>query len=279
MPDSVGPVNTPLGPAGWFPDPVSRYEYRYYNGTAWTADVATNGQRAIDPAGAPSWDPGWSAWAPGQAPPAVVGAKQPGRGMGIAAFVVGLVSLLGAWLPFVFAVAAIGAVIGLVLGISAVRAARRHPGASASYGTIGIILSAIAIPMCVVGFGFTRTVLREVNRYLDPGKHEVTVDRCDIEAAPSTSSGSVVVNLPRRIDLVGTVRNLDTTTRSYTVFVDYRDGSTMLDTDTITVDDVAPGASGRFEGTTFVTTGGPVQCVVTDVLGKTPFGQLNPPAP
>ena len=119
----------------------------------------------------------------------------------------------------------------------------------------------------------------DLNRYLDPGKHGVTVDRCDIEAAPSTSSDSVVVNLPRRIDLVGTVRNLDTTTRSYTVFVDYRDGSTMLDTDTITVDDVAPGASGRFEGTTFVTTGGSVQCVVTDVLGKTPFGQLNPPAP
>ena len=89
---------------------------RYYNGTAWTADVATNGQRAIDPAGAPSWNPDWTAWAPGQAPPAVVGAKQPGRGMGIASFVVGLVSLLGAWLPFVFAVAAIGAVIGLILG-------------------------------------------------------------------------------------------------------------------------------------------------------------------
>ena len=28
-----------------------------------------------------------------------------------------------------------------------------------------------------------------------------------------------------------------------------------------------------------VTTGGSVQCVVTDVLAKTPFGQLNPPAP
>lgn len=36
-------------PAAWYPDPSQRYELRYWNGTAWTEHVATNGQQGIDP--------------------------------------------------------------------------------------------------------------------------------------------------------------------------------------------------------------------------------------
>lgn len=38
-------------PAGWFPDPYGRYEQRWWNGTDWTANVATAGAQAIDPMG------------------------------------------------------------------------------------------------------------------------------------------------------------------------------------------------------------------------------------
>ena len=41
-------------PADWYADPSSRYEYRYWDGTVWTAQVATQGQQAIDPLPAPS---------------------------------------------------------------------------------------------------------------------------------------------------------------------------------------------------------------------------------
>lgn len=36
-------------PAGWHPDPMSRYEFRYWDGTCWTEHVSRGGQTAVDP--------------------------------------------------------------------------------------------------------------------------------------------------------------------------------------------------------------------------------------
>ena len=38
-------------PAGWQPDPFARYQYRYWDGTAWTDQVSTNGTHETDPLG------------------------------------------------------------------------------------------------------------------------------------------------------------------------------------------------------------------------------------
>jgi hypothetical protein len=35
-------------PANWYPDPSKRYELRYWNGSAWTAHVATGGVQSTD---------------------------------------------------------------------------------------------------------------------------------------------------------------------------------------------------------------------------------------
>ena len=35
--------------ADWYPDPMGRHQYRYWNGTEWTDDVANNGVTAKDP--------------------------------------------------------------------------------------------------------------------------------------------------------------------------------------------------------------------------------------
>ena len=41
-------------PPGWYPDPFGRFQYRYWAGEAWTANVSTNGTAAIDqPVGVP----------------------------------------------------------------------------------------------------------------------------------------------------------------------------------------------------------------------------------
>jgi hypothetical protein len=40
-------------PAGWYPDPERGHEYRYYDGSLWTAHVADQGQVAHAPIGAP----------------------------------------------------------------------------------------------------------------------------------------------------------------------------------------------------------------------------------
>jgi hypothetical protein len=43
----------PMVPAGWYADPAGRHEYRYWDGTAWTAGVADRGVTAADPLEAP----------------------------------------------------------------------------------------------------------------------------------------------------------------------------------------------------------------------------------
>jgi hypothetical protein len=37
--------------AGWYPDPLGRFDHRWYDGTRWTADVSLDGVRRVDPAG------------------------------------------------------------------------------------------------------------------------------------------------------------------------------------------------------------------------------------
>ena len=43
------PAVTAAAPAGWHPDPTGRHQHRYWDGRAWTANVATNGTTATDP--------------------------------------------------------------------------------------------------------------------------------------------------------------------------------------------------------------------------------------
>jgi HEAT repeat protein len=53
------PASAAVAPPAWYPDPVGRHEYRYWDGAAWTAHVADAGQQSVDPlhAEAPSADP------------------------------------------------------------------------------------------------------------------------------------------------------------------------------------------------------------------------------
>ena len=48
-PAQTSSANVPNPPANWYKDPSGRFELRYWNGSAWTEHVATNGQQSIDP--------------------------------------------------------------------------------------------------------------------------------------------------------------------------------------------------------------------------------------
>lgn len=66
-------------PAGWFNDPYGRFQQRYWDGTAWTEHVSTQGTQSIDPLGVTTVIPiaiPASAYAP---PPAPVAVGQPRR--------------------------------------------------------------------------------------------------------------------------------------------------------------------------------------------------------
>jgi uncharacterized protein YxjI len=45
--------NASATPAGWYPDPGGKHEYRYWDGSAWNDYVANRGQQSIDPLAGP----------------------------------------------------------------------------------------------------------------------------------------------------------------------------------------------------------------------------------
>ncbi len=236
-------MSSPLGPAGWHPDPVGRYEYRYYNGSQWTADVSVRGQRFVDPAGVPMW-------APAQTPPK--------RGFAVAAFVIGMISVAGALVPFVFVAAAIGAIVAIVFGVLGLRAAQRSGGHGRGFATTGLVLSVLALPMCLVGWSFTRTVLREIDQYADPGPYTVALTSCEVsDSAPLAMSG--------------TIRNDDDVVHTYSIDLEFvfPDGDSTRQT--VLVRDVEPGDTEIFRSTGLVFGDQRTECRVANVWGPPPF--------
>ena len=238
-------------PPGWHPDPTSRFEFRYFNGQRWTSDVSVNGQRFVDhleSSQSPGAGPGWT-----QSPQAHRGHS---RAFAVASFWVGFGSFLCGWIPFIFVIAVGGAVAAFIFGVMALRRERRHPARGHGYAVAGIVLAVAALGSSTVGFLLTRTVMREVNAFLEAGPHSVRIDSC-------VTTDSVTV-------LDGSITNEDNRAHSYTVSVSYRSDDAVLDSDEIAVPSVAPGATA-----TFHTTGFPdatnVECRIESVRGPQPF--------
>jgi hypothetical protein len=224
---SVGPVEPTPPSAGWHPDPSGRYDFRYYNGQRWTSDVSVAGQRFVEPSVAPAMSP----------VPQFDPANR--RGLALASFCVGLSSLLVAWLPFVFVLGIVGAIVAVVLGCIARGRIRRNEAGGQGFVTAGLLLAVAALAASVLGFMFTRVVLRELDHFF--------------ERRASTTSASTDCNVNDRLATVeGSITNLDDEQRSYTIFVSYRDGDELLDTDQTVVRSVAPGATATFVASEFV---------------------------
>ena len=241
---SVDTVSDSLS-SGWFPDPTGRYEYRYFNGQRWTADVAVHGQRYVDPL-------------PSQAPRS----QQAGRGFAIAAFVVALGSLLVAWLPFIFVAGLIGGITAFVFAMLGLVRARRNGGHGRGFAVAGTIISVLALALCTVGFLFTRTFLREIDAYNNPGPHATAVTSC------TTLAGFGA-------EMHGTITNLDTTRHEYNISVAF----TASGADTVNnvrVLDVAPAASVEFSSSAPVMPTGSITCRVDAVYGPEPFADMAP---
>ena len=240
--------------AGWYPDPTQRFEYRYYNGERWTADVAQHSNRYIDPMSPQSLNytgPNFVA--------------QPSRGMAITAFVFALCSLAIAWIPLIFVVGAAGAITALILGIIVLRRAASssnadHPiqiGQGLAKATVCIALAACGL--CVVGFQLTRAVLRDFNDFVNPGPHEVRIDRCDSEDGHAIAQGSI--------------RNRDVETHGYTITIAYRVDGDRVETDSVRVVDVGAGETAEFAtaSSSVNFSSATLTCTVESVFGPTPF--------
>lgn len=194
-------------PPGWFPDPLGRYEHRYFNGTSWTSDVSVAGERFVDPLGASSAPTG-----------------DPSRNTAATTSVVlGSVGLAISFVPFVVVAGLALVVLALVFGIRGLRQSRTT-GTGRTASIAGIVMGVLGLAACVVGAVLTVMVWNEVVAFAEPGPFEVEVTGCEVDS--------------RVVEVDGTLTNLDDERRDYTLFVEV-DGRTEV----VVLDDVDAGST------------------------------------
>ncbi len=239
-----------MAASGWFPDPLGRFEYRFWNGRDWTADVSVNGRRYVDP------------YNTGAGPSRMAaGTPAAGRGWAVTALVCGIIGVLTAWMPFVVILGAAAAIVALIAGVMGMRAAKHNGGHGQGFAIAGLLLGVAAALLCVVGVWLTKVVLDEVRAFTEPGEHTLTAD----EQCEADSDGLVTFD--------GTITNDDDTTRSYTITVEFiADGDT--ETQTVTVNDVAPGGTKPWKALSVVRSDD-LTCKVVEVRGPAPFGVVD----
>lgn len=231
--------------SGWHPDPSGQHEFRYHNGTDWTADVADDGERFVDPlplVGA----------TPGSAAP-----KQPNRAA-TASLALGVTALALAWLPFVFVIGGVSAVLALVFGTIGFR--RSTPsGSGRSRAIAGLLTGGTGLVLVALGAFLTVALSDAVDDYENPGEYELGDVECSDDGSAWTASG--------------TIENLTDHARSYLLTVDFvRPGTDNAQARSrISVDDVPVGGTAPFEVRRQVSLDD-VECRVSQVDGPAPFG-------
>jgi hypothetical protein len=226
-------------PSGWFPDPLGRYDHRYFNGTAWTPDVSSGGERFVDPSGVSPNAPGYG---PG-------GSGGRNNGAATAAVVMGSVGLALAWIPFIVLFGGALAIMAVVFGVIGIRRARTS-GVGRKAAIAGTVMGSLGLAATVVGVILSIAVLREVVRFAEPGGHLAEVTACELDG--------------RRAQVAGTIGNLDDEPRAYTLFVEL-DGRTEV----VTIPELAPGETSDWS--TVVTTRSPQPVCDPDIVVQGPF--------
>ena len=240
---------------GWYADPFRRFELRYFNGAAWTADVSSGGDRFVDPLGLEV--------GPGQHERTGPALSPSGDGAGTnspatAAMVLGIIAVSIAWLPFVVVLGVIAAALALAFGIVGIRRAAPS-GVGRSRAVVGLVTGGSALVAAVLGAVLTFVVLDVYDDYLNPGPHEATITSCEIVGSRAMATG--------------TLENLGTDTADFSVLVAFvRPGTDNPHRSSRAVlDDVRPGRGAEFEVERQVELD-EVDCIVMEVTGPLPFG-------
>ncbi len=238
--------------AGWYPDPAARFELRYHNGIAWTADVSTNGDRFVDPLGTQ----------PGAAGPQH--APQPGvkNGAATASMVLGIIAIGLGWLPFIFALAAISGVLAVVLGLRARRQAKTPGpqfGVGSGMATAGLVLGPLGLLACVGGLIFSIVMVTAIDRFENPAANNTSITSCERDGNDVSAQGELT--------------NTSDDTASFTVRVSFvRPGTdNQRRQANVIVSDVEPNETRSFEAVRSVTLE-EVDCIIGSVRGELPFG-------
>ncbi len=235
---------------GWYPDPVGRHEFRYHNGASWTGDVASGGQRYIDPLDGSSAAPAGSVSPEARSPA--------GNGMAVAALSCGVISVAIGWIPVVLVVGGLLAVLALVFGgIGLGRS--RTVGRGRGFAIAGLVTGGVGLLAAGVGVVLTVLLWNAVERYENPVDHVASEPVCELVGNRVRGSGSI--------------ENLDDSTGSFTMIIDVTRAASGVPVTTVRVriDDVAPGEIRPYDFSHRVTATD-VDCQIVDVKGPLPLG-------
>jgi len=240
---------------GWYADPLRRFELRYFNGSAWTADVSDGGDRFVDPQGVEVGAGGPSPYA-GVVPTSTGG--QSTNSPATAAMVLGIIAVTIAWLPFIVVLGVIAAVLALAFGTVGVRRARPD-GVGRSRAVVGLVTGTSALLVAALGVFLTVIVVDVYDTYLNPVPNETAITSCEVVGSRATATGSLT--------------NLGDEAADFTVLVGFvRSGTDNANrTSRVVLDGVGPGESAEFEAERQVDLD-EVDCIVIEVTGPLPFG-------
>jgi hypothetical protein len=208
----VSDAPAPPAPSGWFPDPLGRHEHRYFNGSTWTSDVADGGQRSVDPFGT----------TPG--PAAGAGSNSAATG----AVVMGSIGLALAWIPFIVVIGFVLSVLAVIFGIRGLGRARLT-GNGRGAAMAGTIMGALGIAASVVGVILSVMVWNEVIAFAEPGPVRTEITSCTVDG--------------RRVDVEGTITNLDDERHDYTLFVELGGRREIVAVDDVGIDETVEWAT------------------------------------
>lgn len=233
---------------GWYPDPAGRYEHRYFNGSGWTADVATDGARLVDPFGA------GPAPVPAAALPPTPAAQAGGSGLATAAMTLGIVGAgFGLLMVFFYLAFPLG-LLALVLGLVARRQSRASGGLGARQAMTAVILGPIAIVLSGIGLALLWDEMAQAWRdAITQVPYEVEIDACSVSDSVATATG--------------TITNLSRASHRYDVLVDVvpRGSSEKVGTGVAVVGVLEPGELGDFSVSVPLDSGTDVRCSVERV--------------
>lgn len=249
--------------AGWFPDPLGRYDHRWYNGTSWTADVSVDGRRFVDPVplDAPPTS-GPVGWPQAGAPHGVwvTPPSQPSRTLAVLALIAGLVAVATGWMPIFFVLGAIAGITAITLGIVARGRIRTGRARGSGMAMAGLVLGPIGLATCVIGVILSGMLLREVREYTEPGPVDVEITSCVAEG--------------RAVRMTGTIENLDDEPHDYSIVVEVLDDGDLIERDSTELTDVTAGELRDWERLVLTRGDTPAvpECEIFAVNGPFPFG-------
>ncbi len=240
---------------GWYADPLWRFELRYYNGTTWTADVSTGGNRFVDPMGldvGPATQP--RSGSPRSSSPGSTTSNSPAT----AAMVLGIIAITIAWLPFIVVLGTAAGILAIVFGAVGLRRAGPS-GDGRSRAIVGVITGSSALVAAVIGFFLTFIVYDVYDEYVDPGPNDVAITSCEIVGSRATATG--------------TLENLGADTADFSVLIGFvRPGTDNPHrTSRAVLDEVGAGEIAQFEAERQIDLD-EIECIVIEVTGPLPFG-------